>query len=242
MTKQTFLRRPLAAALLLLAAANLTACTSKGYRCPLEAGETPEAPTACSGMHDALDGAKRGAGSKTSVLTDEKGNLLPRGLRENKPAIPLSATSEGAPEPYRTANGEPLYESGRKFQVWTRAFVDADGNLHEGHHAWFATPDRWSYGSLKNTPGDADDNLMRPALPGTRPAGTQATPDSRSRQEAKTAPQAAALQKDKDKAALQNLSTMANSMAKPQGQGALPGTAATPAAPAITGPAVTLGN
>lgn len=230
---------------LMLALTGLTACTNITYRCPLDPGKTPDSPTACAGMHDALTGSKRGTGGKTSVLTDEQGRLVPQGLRENKPAVPLDAPLPGAAEPYRTASGEPVYEPGRKFQVWSQAFVDAEGNLHDGHHAWFATPDRWSYGSLREAES-AEGGLLKPAQPGTRPSGVKMAPDAARPPQHPAAPAnpqvQAQAQREKDKAALQNLSSMATSMAKPEGQPAGAPTANAPAATGITAPAVMLGN
>lgn len=231
--KKTFLFRP--AVLTLLAVSSLTACSTGGYRCPLDPGKTPESPTACAGMHDALAGAKRGAGSKTSVLLDSQGRLIPQGLQENKPAVPLDVAVPSMAEPFRTASGDPVYDPGRKFQVWTRAFVDADGNLHEGHHAWFATPDRWSYGTLRNTETADDSGLMRPALPGTRPAGAKASTDRQQPVPAQSSVPAPT-QKDTDKAAMQNLSSMASSMSS---HTATPGNTT---ASGVTVPGVMLGN
>ena len=190
----------------------LPGCTDVGYRCPLDASKTPDEPTACAGMHAALYGSQHGTGDKNSVLMDGQGRLLPQGYTSHQPAKVLDASAVAHAEPYRDASGEPLYEPGKKFQVWTRAFVDADGNLHDGHQAWFATPDKWSYGTTKSDPA-GQDGLMRPAISSGRPA--TATPPAAPAQQPKPAPGANPAQAG-DKTALQNLSATAAGIGKPK--------------------------
>jgi hypothetical protein len=244
-------RFPLLAAVL-LGTLGLSACTTVGYRCPLEHDGKAEHPTACASMQDAMAGAKKGTGGRTSVLMDDKGRLVPRELLENKVAQPLTANAE----PYRAKSGEPVFHQPKVFQVWTGAFVDADGNLHDGHTSWFSTPGRWAYGTV-DRPGDVGSNTMRPALPDTRPAGRIVKTDPRTGQELPAQGKAQAgqtsSQQDRDKAALQTLSNAANSAsAKNQAQQAqqaqpLQPKAAAPAAQAptnagVTAPAVGLGD
>lgn len=143
----------------------LSACTSVAYRCPLDLNEKADSPTACANMQDALVGATRGSGSANSVLTDGQGRRIPAGYSNNKPANPLPSELPGQAEPYKNASGDPVFDPPRVFQAWLPAFVDADGNLHDGHSSWFSTPGRWSYGSLQNS-GLAGDLLMRPGVPG----------------------------------------------------------------------------
>lgn len=225
----------------LLAALGLSACTSPGYRCPLDGAEA-ESSTACAGMQDAIVAARQGTGGKTSVLLDDKGRLVPRELLENKPARPLSGTDA---QPYRAKSGEPVFYQPKVFQVWSSAFVDAEGNLHDGHTAWFSTPGRWAYGSV-DQPGDVGSNTLRPAMPEARPQGRIVKVDKNGREipdpaAAKPAAAAAApaaaptAAQQRDKAALQELSTAAQGAAT---QAAKPA----PAAGGVTTPTVGLAD
>ena len=107
MTNFKTARFPLMVAVL-MGTLGLSACTTVGYRCRLDPNGKSEYPTACSGMQDALAGAKKGTGGKTSVLMDDQGRLVPRELLENKVAVPLT----GQAEPYREKSGDPLSMSG----------------------------------------------------------------------------------------------------------------------------------
>lgn len=219
--------------LALVAVAGLSACSSIGYRCPLDPSEKPESPTACAGMQEAMAGAKQGAGGKTSVFLDEEGRLVPQGLREGEPAIPLAARIAASGEPYRDASGAPVFHQPKVFKTWSAAFVDENGNLHDGHNAWFSTPGRWAYGTVNNA-GTAD-MTMRPAVASELPKGRVATP-------AVTAPgqqgTQVLTQQQKDQMALQNLSAAANSL-KP---GAQQPQAARAGAPVVTAPGVGLAD
>lgn len=213
----------------------LSGC-SIGYRCPLEPGEQGDYPTACSSMQDAMYGAARGTGGRTSVLMDDKGRLVPREMLEGRVAQPMANQNV---EPYRGKSGEPVFHQPKVYQVWTGAFVDAEGNLHDGHTSWFSTPGRWAYGTV-NQPGAAS-NVMSPSLPDTRPKGRVVHVDPRT---GAVAPNAAAPQtpQDQNRAALQNLSNAANSAAvsaQARGQGRSSYVAPT-AAPGVTAPAVGL--
>ncbi|KVP65547.1 hypothetical protein WJ96_04045 [Burkholderia ubonensis] len=230
-------------AAVLLGTIGLSACTTIGYRCPLDTDEDSEYPTACSSMQEAMSGARKGTGGKTSVLMDDKGRLVPAELLENKVAKPLAAQGK---EPYRTKSGDPVFHQPKVFQVWTGAFVDAEGNLHDGHTSWFSTPGRWAYGTV-DRPTDVGNNTMRPALPDTRPTGRVVKVDPRTGNavpaQQQSAPQSA---QERDKAALQNLSSAANSAAanaKAQSQ-PQPQVTAKPAtaAPGVTAPAVGLSD
>lgn len=230
-----FARISLTAAVL-LGTLGLSACTTVGYRCPLEHDAKAEFPTACASMQDALAGAKKATGGRTSVLMDDKGRLVPRELLENRVATPLV----GNPEPYRNKSGDPVFHQPKVFQVWTGAFVDAEGNLHDGHTSWFSTPGRWAYGTV-DRPGDLGNNTMRPALPDARPAGRIVKIDPRTGVEAQVQAQpqqnaAKPTQQDNNKAALQTLSSAANSAAartQPQSAAAHAPTAAGVTAPAV---------
>lgn len=232
----------------LIGAAGLTGCMHTEYRCPLDPGKSPESATACAGMHDAITAARKSEGGKTSVLLDEKGRRVPTGLVEGKPAVPVAA---GSPEPYRDADGNPIYEQAKVFRTWTRSFVDAEGNLHEGHHAWFTTPGRWAFGELNAKGEVGDDLMMRPARPtGTLPENQGSLRDAKDNKPLGVQPPPS--KKDADKAALNNLSKAANAAGK-QPAGALG--AATPAdiargqarpdqqeANQVTSPAINLGQ
>jgi hypothetical protein len=243
MNKLNNARFPLLAAVL-VSTLGLSACSSVGYRCPLEHDGKAEFPTACASMQDAMAGAKKGTGGKNSVLMDDKGRLVPRELLENKVATPLTGTAE----PYRNKSGDPVFHQPKVFQVWTGAFVDAEGNLHDGHTSWFSTPGRWAYGTV-DRPGDVGANTMRPALPDSRPAGRVVKIDPNTGKElqapAGQPKQAAASQntQERDKAALQTLSSAANSAAaKSQAQPAQPAMAKAPSAPGVTAPALGLSD
>jgi hypothetical protein len=226
----------------LLGMLGLSACTTVGYRCPLEPGKEVASPTACSSMQEAMTGSRKGTGGKTSVLMDDKGRLVPPELLENKVARPLANQGN---EPYRAKSGDPVFHQPKVFQAWTGAFVDAEGNLHDGHTSWFSTPGRWAYGTV-NRPGEVGSNTMRPALPDTRPAGRIVKIDPRTGLEAQSQQQttAAPTSQERDKAALQSLSAAAATASagtKPQ-----PATQPAPAvkpvlnATGVTSPAVGL--
>lgn len=236
-------RFPLMAAVL-LSTLGLSACTTVGYRCPLEHDGKSESPTACASMQEAMAGAKKGTGGKTSVLMDDKGRLVPRELAENRVAQPLTTGAE----PYRNKSGDPVFHQPKVFQVWTGAFVDADGNLHDGHTSWFSTPGRWAYGTV-DQPGEIGNNTMGPAHPDSRPAGRIVKIDQRTGLEAKAPAQQPAAarqsQQETDKAALQTLSSAANSAAANSKGAAQPQpamAAKAPSAPGVTAPAVGLGD
>lgn len=238
-------RAPMLAALL-VGTLGLSACSSIGYRCPLDADDDAESPTACSSMQDAMFGARKGTGGKTSALMDDQGRLVPRELLENKVAKPLATQGK---EPYRSKSGEPVFHQPKVYQVWTGAFVDAEGNLHDGHTSWFSTPGRWAYGSV-DRPSEAGSNTLRPAFPDARPAGRVVKTDQNgnavSNQPAAAQSAPASSQQERDKAALQSLSqaasTAANQNAKAQPQPQVAPDRPVPAAPNVTAPAVGLGD
>lgn len=207
--------RPLATVALLIGVAGLNACTSIGYRCPLDASDKPDSPTACAGMSAALAGAKLGTGGKTSVLVDDKGRIVPPEMLEGRPAKPLMANASGAKDPYRNASGTPAFEQPKVFQAWASSFVDANGNLHDGHHSWFTTPGRWAYGNVNQGAAGAD-NILRPGNPLDRLPGRVIPPEElAAREKAKMSQaQQAESQRERDKAALQTLSAAANSASK----------------------------
>ena len=238
MTKLNTARFPLLAAVL-LSTLGLSACSTVGYRCPLEYDGKAEYPTACSGMQEAIAGSKKGTGGKTSVLMDDKGRLVPRELLENKVAMPLA----GSPEPYRAKSGDPVFHQPKVFQAWTGAFVDAEGNLHDGHTSWFATPGRWAYGTV-DRPSDVGSNTMRPALPDTRPAGrvVKVDPNTGKEQQPAAQPKPAETKAAQDKSALQTLSNAANSAAAKSQAQPQPAAAKAPSAAGVTAPAVGLGD
>lgn len=252
------------ASALALAVLSLSACTSIGYRCPLDPTETPDSPIACAGMPLALKGAKAGTGGSVSALLDDKGRLVPRELIEGRPATPLSAV--GSTEPYRNKSGDPVFEPPKKFEVWASAFVDGNGNLHDGHHAWFTTPGRWKYGTV-GASGPVGDNTLRPALPTDLPSGRivkKAENGQATGGVVVNKPGPNATQKDKDQAALQSLSAAAKNVADRNtsgtgqvgqptpvsspaagaaaGQPASPTSVNTLSAPGVTAPAVSLGQ
>lgn len=239
----TSFRRPLVAALLLMGALELAGCGHIEYRCPLDPSKTPESPTACAGMNEALAGARAGSGGKVSVLLDNKGRLVPTEMRAGRPAQPLQAGAGNAVEPYNPDSGSPVFHEPKVYKAWASAFVDANGTLHDGHSAWFTTPGRWAYGTVDHA-GEGSDNLLKPASPLDAPHGSvvqEAGPGVKKApaSAAQNHPAPQATQQDRDKAALQTLSTVANSAAK-TAQAAQ--AAHDPGAGSVTQPAVKLGQ
>lgn len=246
--------------------ATLTACTSIGYRCPLDPTDSPEEVTACASMHDAMAGAKKQTGGRVSVLMDDKGRLVPPELLSKTTVRPLANQGVG---PYRQKTGSPVFVQPKVFQVYSESFQDANGNLHDGHHSYFSTPGRWSYGTMdRGTAAGA--HVMAPSRPSDRPEGRILTVDPRTGQPvpSQTSPtppsaaqQAAAVSsatsasnamsaQQRERAALQNLSSAANNAAananaanaRIQAQQAA-GTANWPgSAPGVTAPAMKLGQ
>lgn len=229
--------------LAVLAVAALSGCTSIGYRCPLDPAEKADSPTACANMQDAIEGAKRQTGGRTSVFLDDKGRIVPREIIEQRTAQPVGGGGEPS-NGFYPSSGQPAFIQPKVFQVWSGAYQDTEGNLHDGHHSWFTTPGRWSRGTV-STPGDVGKHLLAPALPNEKPKGRILSLDPRTGQPvviqnvptpATQSPQQTA--KDADAAALKALSQAANSSASrataPKAQ--LPATAA----PGITAPAVQL--
>lgn len=261
------LARPLKLAGIIAWLAALSACTSIGYRCPLDPSDKAEDATACASMQDAMAGAKKQTGGKVSVLMDDKGRLVPPELLSKTTARPLANQGVG---PFREKTGSPVFVQPKVFQVYTESFQDANGNLHDGHHSYFSTPGRWSYGTMdRGTAAGA--HVMGPSRPTDRPDGrivtmdprtglpaaapqTSPTPPSAAQQaaavnSAATASTAMSTQQ-RERAALQNLSSAANNAAananmanariqgqQAQGQVSWPGSA-----PGVTQPAVKLGN
>ncbi|HDR9103500.1 hypothetical protein [Paraburkholderia sp. A3RO-2L] len=241
------IRLPLTAALL-VSVLGLSAC-AVGYRCPLSEDEKPDSPTACASMQDAMAGARAGTGGKTSVLMDDKGRLVPHELLEKKVARPLALGNAG---PYHEKSGDPVFHQPQVYEVWTGAFVDADGNLHDGHTSWFTTPGRWAYGTV-DQPSGMGDSLMKPARPDARPAGRVVKVNPQTGEEIKPATTAPATPQAREQAALQNLSNAASSAAQRVGNktgqqaGAQAQPVATPrvttsTAPSVTAPAINLAD
>lgn len=148
----------------------LSACTSVGYRCPLDPMEQPESPTACAGMHDALNGAKNNSGGRTSVFLDDQGRIVPKEVVTGTTAKPLAGALPTANNRYDAPSGQPVFQNPKVFQVWNSSFVDANGNLHDGHHSWFATPGQWSDNTV-NKGSAVGAAILRPTSPHDRPAG-----------------------------------------------------------------------
>ncbi len=156
----------------------LSACTNIGYRCPLDPQEKPDSPTACAGMEDAIRGARLGTGGKTSVLMDDRGRLVPPEVLSGQPARALGNGTLGLTRAVTGASGEPTYYQPQVFQTWSAAYVDDQGNLHDGHNAWFATPGRWDTGSV-DAPTAIGGAIMAPAMPNARPDGLLVPSDAR---------------------------------------------------------------
>lgn len=238
------LRRTTFIAAAVLSATVLSGCVGVAYRCPLDPSDKPDAPTACKNMHEAMDGAKRGTGGATSVFLDDKGRIIPREIMENRAASPIRSDSANN-EVYFPNSGTPAFVQPKKFKVWTRAYQDAEGNLHDGHNSWFTTPGRWSRGTLDSNVSTAQ-NLMVPARATDRPKGRIIATDRNGNPLEKKAPTsvpqttADQAKREADAAALRSLSQAANSVSKsPVGQQARP---AAQSASGVTAPAVLLGN
>lgn len=250
MNNMTYALRSLKVAAAIAAAFVMSACAVVDYRCPLEPGEDVESPTACLGMDDAYQAAKRGSGGRTSVFLDDQGQLTERAA-DGAPA-PLGQ----APAPlagYYPPSGQPVFQPPRLFQVWSESFLDAQGALHDGHHAWFTTPGRWTRGTM-DAPGVVGQHVMRPVNPNELPKGRIVATDRNGKvvNAGGQAPRAsgAQTQKDADSAALKTLSQAAGSSATSAAAaklGALspqPKSASAPpaASPGVTAPAVLLAD
>lgn len=221
---------------IMLAAAaitTLTACSSVPYRCPLDSAEEPDSKTACVGMEEALDAAKRGGGGKHSVIVDDKGNIIPPELAHKKTLKVINQ----ATEPYVEASGSPQYRQPKVFQVWTPAYVDSDGVLHDGRNSYFTTPGEWRYGTLNGsgTKGsEVAEGLFRPSKETDLPKGRILTPDELKAKTAVVKAQAsteAVKDTPSDKVALTNLSQSAQKAATKNAVNVQ-------AAPGVTSPSV----
>lgn len=194
----------------LTALLTLSACSSVGYRCPLDPGEQASSPTACVGMQDALKGAVNGTGGRTSVVLDDYGRIVPVEYSANntnpaqgmKPS-PAVAASASAP------SGQPVYQNPQIYQVWTNSFEDGNGNFHDGHHSWFATPGKWNKGTVDPS-NSVGNNIMRPTTPSDMPAGQIVVTDRNGNPRMQTAPityQPITERSPESTAAIQNLSS-----------------------------------
>lgn len=249
--------RLLASAGVLLA---VSACSSVAYRCPLNPTQAPEEATACVGMNDAMAGSRKGTGGNLSVVMDNQGRLVPHELLYGKVARPVLGQGESHQGPYQAPTGSPVFVQPRTYQVYTESFQDANGNLHDGHHAYFVTPGHWNRGEM-DRPTEIGANLMGPTRPGEQPPGRIVTTDARTgamlatptpkappaplteqqrSQAAKAGAKAAAgmlgPQAD-DRAAMKNLSDAANNAAQQAGRSGARGLA-----PKVTAPSVQLGS
>lgn len=225
--------RPLAALALVAITAGLTACANVAYRCPLDSSEKADSPTACVGMAQSLDAAKKGLGGKQSVLLDEKGKLVTS--ETNKRGLQVI---RGSDEPYAEPSGSPQYEQPKVFQAWTPAYIDKSGNLHDGRNSYFATPGEWRYGTVSNVNGrggEVGENLLRPARVGDLPSGRVISPAELSSKKVLTTPAVAAA--PSEKVVLQNLSDSAQRAAAQT-----PAQGSKQAAPGVTAPGVKLSD
>lgn len=161
----------------LTAIMGLSACSSIGYRCPLDPNEQPSTPTACAGMHDAISGAKKGTGGRTSVFVDDQGRIVPPELIESSTANPIAGSVTGHQARHTPPSGSPVYQNPKVYQVWSSSFQDSNGNLHDGHHAWFATPGKWNTGTVDSS-SSVGSNIMKPTSPKDMPFG-QVVPTDR---------------------------------------------------------------
>lgn len=214
-------KRPLVLAAVMAATLGLSACSSIGYRCPLDPTEKPESATACAGMNEAMAGAKADKGGRTSVLLDDRGRIVPREVIMGKAAVPLKEAIGQVREPYNENSGSPNFIPPKQFQVWASSFVDANGALHDGHTAWVSTPGRWAYGTVDGSSATGD-ALLRPATPQDVPARIVEKSSNGSTSATVTVKKSDQNKQERDKAALQALSNAANSAAQ--------GTAEKPAA------------
>lgn len=153
----------------------LVGCANVTYRCPLDNTEKADSPTACASMQEAAKGARLGGGGRNSTLMSDDGSLVKlHGAKSGPAAAPgakslAQATAAAIPVggPFASPTINPAYQPPRVFQVWTDAYQDAEGNLHDGRNSYFTTPGRWGYG----------DGAAVPVTPSGRPAG--ATPSNR---------------------------------------------------------------
>lgn len=156
----------------LIACGVLAGCSSTSYRCPLNPGDEPESPTACTSMQEALAGAKSGTGGRNSVMTDDGGKLIkevaaPSSTKQviTNPLVARMAVSHSSAEAFKSA---PVFETPKVFQFWTPAQVDSQGVFHEGRQSWMATTGRW------RAPGVEGAGYQPSVSARTQPLGEQA--------------------------------------------------------------------
>lgn len=63
--------------------------------------------------------------------------------------------------------GAPVFKQPKVMRVFTKPYVDADGNLRSGEQVYFSTPGEWSYGTLNKSgsaaAGMAASGMFEPA-------------------------------------------------------------------------------
>lgn len=155
----------------LAAVVTLSACSSVGYRCPLDPKEQAKSPTACVSMQDAMKGAVNGTGGKTSVILDDQGRIVPVERSIRNPAEHMRVAAPAQPGVKPGPSGQPVYQNPQVYQVWSSSFEDSNGHFHDGQHSWFATKGKWTQGSA-DSPNSVGRNIMRPTFPDDKPKGT----------------------------------------------------------------------
>ncbi len=149
-------------AISLLAVSALSACSSVGYQCPLKTAENPR----CATMDDTYSAAVKSPKYKgENVLVSEvemSQDAKDYPMSGNRPANAVRAPDPiGMPQP--TDRGMPVYDPPKVFRAWVAPWTDAEGVLHAGSYAYFNTPGKWNYGTLK-AEGEAS-GVFRPVKP-----------------------------------------------------------------------------
>jgi len=137
----------------------MSGCASPGYECDLK----PNPQGECASMDQAYTAANKvqKSNSKRQSVFDNPAEAA-KAAREESDKPFFNGTASAYPD--TPENGMPVYKQPKVVRVWTKPFVDADGNLRSGEYTYFATPGEWNYGTLhKNGDGAG---IFAPARPG----------------------------------------------------------------------------
>lgn len=98
------------------------------------------------------------------------------GARNQAPAQAYygGAAPVGHTESDPAGDGAPVFQQPNVMRVWVAPYVDADGVLRSGEYAYFTTPGKWNYGSLKKSGSASSASSM---FEPTKPNQLGFTPD-----------------------------------------------------------------
>lgn len=125
------------------------------YECPLYSADRAK----CASVAESLEASRRmtaSTGTSVQSVFDPRA-AAPRTSPDN---VPVVGRPSGLASP---TTGSPVFQQPQVMRVWIAPYVDADGNLRSGEYAYFSTPGRWNYGTLRR-PGAAS-GIFGPARP-----------------------------------------------------------------------------